>query len=386
MMNLVTVAPTATSYAGTKNARYSSNKSNIRTIKQRWDETYNSHPNKWLIDYNLESAKAEFKRRYPNVTSWNDLPLAEAKDAILFDVKIDGTMQRQLDIFWVLKLMTQFLATAVVPIQVYRPNPDKDEYLAWDGQHTLIMLWLIATQIFGADPETIRIPVNVYKSSLKSEMRSNFISLNSKEGKKQLEPIDIFEQQVFGVRVDKSKNPIWIDAELKQQYIEQAGLFVTAKKFNDDDQPGAITRLQEINKLTVESVGHLTKYLAIVSQLNRPIAEKETVMMAHYFDRCRLAEIDINAKYIMDLASVATNLWDADFTPTGKFWTKASIAYNNWHASTQSFSVTARFNKEPVHGFPFLIAQLNKSFAPLGHAVPRSDSNSSFVPATKDLF
>lgn len=386
MMNLVTVAPTATTYASTKNARYSSTKSNIRTIKQRWDETYNSHPNKFLIDYTLESAKNEFRRRYPNLVSWNDLALAEAKDAVLIDIKIDGTMQRQLNIFWVLELLTKFCATAVVPIQVYRPNPDKDEYLAWDGQHTLVLLWLIATQIFEADPSTIRVPVNVYKSSLKAEMRANFITLNSKEGKKQLEPIDIFEQQVFGVRVDKSKNPIWIDAELKQQYIEQAGLFVTAKKFGDEDQPGAISRLQEINKLEPESVEHLTKYLAIVSQLQRPIAEKEMVMMAHYFDRCRLAGIDVTPKYIFDLANVATTLWDADFTPTGKFWTKASNAYGNWHSATQSFSITARFNKEPIHGFPFLIAQLNKSFVPLGHAVPRSDSNSSFVPATKDLF
>jgi hypothetical protein len=384
MLHLTTNS-VGTSYAQSKNARFSSTKSNIRAIEQRWKETYNSLPKnqQQLVDHALAGAVAEFRRRNPTIKKWNQLLLAEAKSVLINNIKIDGTMQRQLDIFWVLKLLNQFMATMVVPIQVYRPDAKKDEYLAWDGQHTIVLLWLIATQILETDLNEIVVPVNLYHSNLKAEMRTNFISLNSKEGKKQLELIDIFEQQVFGVRVDGSKNPIWVEAERKQQYIEKHGLFVTAKKFGDEDQPGAITRLQEINKLTADSVDWLCEYLAHSTKLARPVEEKEMVMMAHFFDRCRLAGVKVDSAYIASLSVVIDNLFNGDFSPTGSFWTKASIAYQNWHAVNSYSQSGARFNKEPVHGFPFLIAQLQKSF---GKPVPRSDSKSEFWPEAGDLF
>jgi len=387
MLQLTTAGQfgTAKTYAQTKNARYTSTKSNIRSIKQRWDETYNKLPAYYqsIVDGQLEAAKSEFKRRNPNRKKFQDLLLAEAKSAIMDSVKIDGTMQRQLDIMWVLKIINQFMETLVVPIQVYRPNPTKDEFLAWDGQHTLVALWLIATHIFEEDPSTLTIPVNMYQSSLKAEMRANFIIINGREGKKPLDLIDIWEQMIFGVRVDQSKNPLWVEAEQKQQSIEKWGLFVTAKKFGDDEEAGAVTRLQEINKLDVASVAHLCQYLAMSTQLSRPVEEKEMVMMAHYFEQCRLRGIVVDAKYINKLASVAITLWDADFSPNGKFWIKASNAYHNWHNANSGTTWSGRFNKEPVHGFPFLVDQLKKS---LGLPVPRNNSKSEFRPASSDLF
>lgn len=375
----------AETYADSRNARFSCTESNIRTIKQRWDETYAalSPSQKRLIDDNLESAKSEFRRRNPKLNNWMDLCLAEAKPARMSQLNIDGTMQRQLDIWWVLKLLNNFLSTMVVPIQVYRPDPSKDEYLAWDGQHTTVLLWLIATQLFEEDPANVVVPVNVYQSSLKAEMRANFIKLNSNEGKKQLEAFDIFEQQVFGVRVDRSTDPIWVETELKQQAIEKYGLFVTAKKFGDDNEPAAITRLQEINKLNAASVNNLCHYLSIVTGLARPVEEKEMVMMAHFFDRCRLANIKVDHAYISELACIAQYLWNADFSPTGKFWTRVSNAFENWHNANSNSMYAGRFNKEPVHGFPFLIAQLRKSFS---RPVPASDSRSEFMPSARDLF
>lgn len=386
MLNLTTNGQfaTATSYAQTKNARFSSTKSNIRSIKQRWDETYNSLPTfqQQIVDNSLSAAIQEFKRRNPNIKKWQELFLAEAKDVAMASINIDSTMQRQLDIFWVLKLLNHFMSTMVVPIQVYRPDPTKDEFLAWDGQHTIVLLWLIATQILGENPKNIVVPVNVYHSNLKAQMRANFISLNSKEGKKQLELIDIFEQQIFGVRIDGSKNPFWVDAERKQQHIENFGLFVTAKKFGDDDQPGAITRLQEINKLSAESVGWLCEYLALSTQLSRPVEEKEMVMMAHYFDRCRIENIAVDSEYITKLHSIIDLCFDCDFSPTGIFWTKAGIAYHNWHNLHSNGFTSSRFNKEPVHGFPYLIAKLNTMFT---KRIPLSDSKSNFWPALEDL-
>lgn len=381
---LMTLNYKTNSYAAAKNAQYNNTSSNVKKIKERWDETYNSLPVNLqrTVDYALQSAVAEFRRRNPHLSKFSQLPLAESKDALMSSVSIDATMQRELDIFWCLELLNKFMATMVVPIQVYRPDPSEDRYLAWDGQHTLILLWLIATQIFGEDPKNITIPVNVYQSNLKAEMRANFISLNSKEGKKMLEAIDLWRQWIFGVRIDGSTNPVWIEAEKKQRHIEDAGLFVTAKKFGDEKEPGAITRLQEIIKLSTESVGHLCQYLVHSTKLARPVEEKEMVMMAHFFDRCRIEKINVTPEYVAAIANCTEQLWNSDFSPTGSFWVKASIAYYNWHSEHHA-NTNAKFSKEPVHGFPFMIAQFDKV---LDLKIPRSDSRSEFVPMTEDLF
>jgi hypothetical protein len=371
------------SYADVKNERFSKNTDYVISAKQRWEETYDALPQyqQDRVDYMLQSAKAEFRRRNPDLKSWATLPLAEAKSLVMNQVWIDGTMQRQLDIFWVLTLLTQFSATKVVPIQVYKHSNNK--YLAWDGQHTLMLLWLIATQLFEQDTNKIEIPVNVYQSSLKAQMRSNFVTLNSREGKKQLDAIDIWEQQIFGVRVDGSKNPEWLEAEAKQRAIEAMGFFVTAKKFGDEFEAGSITRLQEINKLNVVTVKKLVRYLTMVGATQRPVGEKELVMMANFFDRCRLANIVVSNEYIADIAQAALTHWDADFSPNGKFWTRASNAYHNWYAKFGG-GLYGRFSKEPVHGNPFLFAQLEKACPHL--AMPKVNSNSEFRPLEKDLF
>lgn len=385
MLMTLTGNTTYNSYATTKNARFNSTASNIRTVAQRWNETYNALPPYMqnMVNYSLQSAIAEFRRRNPKIKKFKQLQLAEAKEAKLSDLMIDGTMQRQLNIFWVLELLNDFIETKVMPIHVYRPTPGVDKFLAWDGQHTLVLLWLIATHIFEEDPAKVIIPINVYQSNLKAQMRANFISLNSKEGKKSLDAIDIFEQQIFGVRVDGSTNPDWILAEEKQRHIESFGLFVTAKKFGDDDEPGAITRLQEINKLSPETVSHLCQYLVFSTKLARPVDEKEMVMMARFFDRCRIENINVNMNYIAAIAHCTETLWDSDFSPNSKFWIRASNAYHNWHQANAGTLYPGKFLKEPVHGFPFMIAQFNKS---TGLQIPKSDSRSEFQPDYKDLF
>lgn len=389
MLNLQ-VKPTAAvqarkTYASAKNSRFVNTASNIRTIEQRWHDTYNSlpHNQQLLVTHALKQAVSEFRRRNPQLRRWEDLLLAEAKQVMLSQIRIDGTMQRQLDIFWVLRLLNHFAATMVVPIQVYRPTTTSTEYLAWDGQHTSVLLWLIATQLFEADPKDVIVPVNVYHSTLKSEMRGNFIALNSDEGKKSLDLIDIFEQQVFGASIDGSTNPLWQTALAKQQILQRYDLFATAKKFGDEHMPGAITRLQEINKLDVDTLDWVCAYLQLSTAGQRAVGEKEMVMISHYFNRCRIDNVTVDAAYIQTLHTVLDQLFGADFDPQGAFWEQARVAYHNWYSTNSNSYTLGRFNKEPVHGFPFLIAQLNKSL-PL--PTPRNDSNSNFWPAAQDLF
>jgi hypothetical protein len=377
----------AASYALTKNARFSSSASQIRTIKQRWDETYNNLPanQQAAIDVALQAAISEFRRRNPTIKSTKDLKklLAKAWDVPMSNVCIDDTMQRQLNIAWVITLLNMFVATKVIPIHVYQPDPNLDQHLAWDGQHTLVLLWLICTQIFAEDPEGFEIPVNVYASHQKAEMRGCFIDLNSEEGKKMLDLFDKIEQMIYGVRVDASTNPVWMLAEQKQQIVESRGLFLTSKKFGDDHMPGAISRMQEINKMQTDSLEWLCDYLVAVGSQNRATEEKEMVMMAYFFERCRLAKLKLTQKQVFDIANLFKNHWGADFSPSSRFWAKVANAYHDWHSQHVGYGLP-RCNKEPIHGYPFLAEQVKKDLKGFGKL--NSNTSSEFIPDQKDLY
>jgi len=163
------------------------------------------------------------------------------------------------------------------------------------------------------------------------------------------------------------------------------GFFVTSKKFGDENEKGAISRLQEINKLDVDSVNHLMKYLALVGANQRSVVEKEMVMMANFFERCKFAKIDVDDTYISHIAGANLEAFNADFTPSGKFWTRAKNAYHNWYEQN-GWGDRPRFRAEPVHGSPFLVEQLLKSLKGTELFIPRTSSNSEFRPFKKDLF
>lgn len=379
---------TAPTYATQRNTRFIDDSSKILEVQDRWMTTYNSLPNsnhRDAVDNTLNQAISEFRLNNPNLKSWADVKalLPDSKDAPMVYIKIDATMQRLLKMYWSMEIVNGFKPTKVVPIQVYKPDNNTDVYIAWDGQHTLVALWLIATQVFGEDPKTVMIPVNVYKTNLKSEMRDSFVGHNGGDYKEGLDQYDKIEQMIYGVRIDRSKNPEWQLIEQKQQIVEHFDLFLTKKDNGDADQPGAISRMQEFQKLTPDALGWLCEYLVAVGCHNRSAEEKELVMMAYFFERCRAAKVPVTKKFIQDIASVAKRHWRADFSPMSVFWQRAGIAYNVWHTQHVS-GVTARFNKEPMHGYPFLIEQLKKDLPQYKFPEPRSSSE--FVPAKEDLF
>ena len=380
---IITAAPK--SYASQMNAYYNTTTNNCISLTERFNTTIAAMPaqgSQW-IQHLLQASVSEFNRMNPTVKKWNDLTLAQSVYVNLADIYIDTTMQRQLDLHWVSKLLAKFKSTKVVPIQVYRDTDGK--LCAWDGQHTAMLLWLICTRSLNLDPAKVKVPVNIYPSSKKNEIRECFLDLNSSEGKKSLELIDHWIQQVFGVRIDGSTNPTWKLVEQKQTVLEKYDLFVTNDKFNNCHMPGAISRLQEINKLDLQCVEWLAKYLSIVMAGKRPADEKEVVIMSHFFTRCRIEGIKVTDAYIKKLASVSVMLWNADYSPNGPFWTQVTAAYHSWHQSSPANAMTnARVSKEPIHGFPFLVAQLGKSMP--GTTLPRNNSNSNFWPDAADLF
>ena len=387
MLNLTVTPAAGLSYAAQKNARFSNKASNILTIKDRWDTTFNSLPlnRQRVVDQTLAYAVAEFRNRNPQLTCWQDVQdlLPDTKWVPMSQNFIDATMQRLLKQLWSVEIVNNFQGSKVVPIQVYKPDAAKEQYVAWDGQHTLVALWLIATQIFAQNPEDVLVPVNVYKTHQKAEMRDSFVGHNGGEYKEGLDQFDKIEQMIYGTRVDGSQNPAWHLIEQKQSIIEAYDFFLTKADFGDAHMPGAISRMQEFMSLSPESLTNLCEYLVAVGCQTRPAQEKELVMMAYFFDRCRVEDIKVTKQFILDVASVTKKRWKADFTPTSGFWTRCSVAYYVWH-KLHVKGVDARFNKEPTHGYPFFVEQLKKDLPK--HSFPDSTTGSNFVPAAEDLF
>lgn len=372
------------SYASQVNAQYYNNASNCVPLDQRYNDRIASIPahNQNFYSVIKRNAIAEFKRLNSNINKWSDLTLAQSVYITLADIFIDTTMQRELSLDWIYKLLTKFKMTKVVPIQVYK-DPETGNYCAWDGQHTAILLYIICVDILGLDPATVKVPVNIYPSNLKAEIRECFTELNSAEGKAHLDEIDLWIQRVLGVRIDGSKNPIWVTIEKKQSILEKYDLFVTHDKFNNTNMPGAISRLTEVLKLDLNSLEWLCEYFSIVAK-NRRIYEKEIVLMAHFFFRCRCDNIKVDSAYVIQVAMSNLNDFNADMTLNGLYWNKTKTAFYNWHSASPTTYGKGDFNKDLSHGFPFLLAQLAKSNP--GIKLPRNTSGSDFWPDQQDLF
>ena len=153
-------------------------------------------------------------------------------------------MQREVNMRHILKILTYFSESMVMAIQVYEDPERPGKYIAWDGQHTSIALYIILTKVFGERTARAMIPVVVYSSKQKLEIRRNFILLNG-DAKETLDFIDTYKQMVYGVKVDGATDQEWLDTALKNDYFAQAGLFATNSKFGDEDEPGAFTLLAD---------------------------------------------------------------------------------------------------------------------------------------------
>ncbi len=315
-------------YAATRNARYTNSASNLVDLVQRYNDTVAALPLQAQRNWQAKLAKALqiFKRNHPGVKSINDsskFRLCKSLMGKLKDIVIDTTMQREPNLQWILTIITNFRAYQAQPIQVYA-TPD-GRWGGWDGQHTSLALYLIATQGFGENFDDIEVPINVYDILSRGELRSNFINNNTtvgkNAGKKPLDIIDIFMQMIYGVEVDNVNEPEWVYAHTKWMHIKNADMFLTAEKFNDTDQTGAISRLNELNDASVEVVRQFAVYgQYIVGIQQRPINTKEIPIIIEFFNLCEQQDIRYTDTQIEDLAQHCIDLFDANFDAKGPYW------------------------------------------------------------------
>lgn len=360
ILNLVATQPA--SYADTINNQFYKSKSQYVDLSTRLAQTIgNNNLRKSVISSSIQ----EFLIRNPNITSWTDLKFCRCERTTLDKIVIDITLQRMLNIMHVSGIVDKFQQIRVMPISVYEDPLAPGKFVCWDGQHTAIVLLLIAAYSLKLDLSQCEVPIVVYESSQKAEMRQNFMELNG-DSKLPLDLIDYFHQMVFGVRTDGSTNSAWVLVEQKQQALEQAGMFATHTKFGDETMPGALSRMDELmdtKNFDLSVTQHFCKYFKEVCGSNRPAQPKEVWMMYHYFKLCRAEGIVVDDKYIKGVAK-SLQFDKGDFNAIA-LANKAKESYQDWFRANKpnpDGTLWGITYPEVRMGMTFLLKQVSKKF------------------------
>jgi len=367
-------------YAASKNARYKNSASNLLDLVQRYNDTVATMPVQAQRNHQSKLTKAlqVFRKNNPGLTSINDrskFRICKSLVGKLRDIVIDTTMQREPNLQWIITIIENFRAYQAQPIQVYATPEGK--WGGWDGQHTSIALYLIATKGLGENFDDVEVPINVYDITNRGEIRSNFIKNNTTvgktAGKKPLDIIDIFMQMIYGVEVDGVEEPEWKDAHAKWKYISDAGMFLTADKFNDTEEMGAISRLNELadENTSVEVVRQFAVFGKYVVELQqRPINTKEIPIIIEFLKMCEQQDIKLTDEQIEDMAQHCVDKFDANFDAKGPFWAQAHQAnmnaWNRYNRGRQKRDWTdqPRNQKNLPQGIAFFWQQLRNSWVP----------------------
>lgn len=392
------------------NARYQNNTANILSPDQRFNQVLAALPilEKHNTTSKLSHAIREFERRYPTIKTFNDpdFRICRAIPVPLSYTCIDTTIQRYLDIDWVTKILENFTSYQAMPIQMYRVDvkdlpegwpPEEEYWAAWDGQHTLIAFWIIAVMIFKQDPKDVMVPMVEYDMKSRLECRVTFMKGNSKEGKKVMEPIDLAMQKIYACKLDSVQDPDWKVVEHKHDALAEHDLFMTASKFHDHHEPGAIARPGDIvdEKFSVETVRKFAVYADHVLDHNpRAIDTKELPIIMGFLKMSSALDRPYTDDEIRSLADFCIDLFDANFHEDGPFWARVEQAYRNWHTNYYSWlDETLRpgikINKDWAQGGTFMWHQLRKSWKDQdGNAMrmPQLNIQSPFYPNDKDLW
>ena len=355
------------------NDLYDVSESNFVTLQERLEKAIAKSPQ---FKAQLEAVVDEFRRRNcspPAQRGWTEfkqIKLCTAMSASMDCILIDETMQRELNMRHILKILSYFSETMVMAIQVYEDPNRPGKYIAWDGQHTSIALFIILTKVFGDRIANATVPIVVYSSHQKLEIRRNFILLNG-DAKESLDFIDTYKQMVFGVKVDGATDPEWLDTALKNDYFKAAGLFATNSKFGDEDQPGAFTLLADTlmsKSLKTRKHPEVTRmfadYWAYLNE-ERPVRAKEARQLYEYFNLCYEQGITVDKKYLLEMVAFTKDYFEANFGENGSFWDKVKLSYTRWYANANPDSYAEfglkGFSTEMRTGIPFLIAQMKAS-------------------------
>jgi hypothetical protein len=262
---------------------------------------------------------------------------------------------------------------------------------------------LIAVDALKMRFEDVMVPVNLYALHTRGQLRGTFIANNSTTGKMAgkmpLDLIDIVMQMIYGVECDGVTEQEWVDMHAKWQYLRDAGLFLTADKFGDTEETGAVGRLNELFDCSVEVARKFAVYgeYVIANQATatrrRPINAKEIPIIIEFLNMCELDDVDLTDDDIRDMAQHCIDLFDANFDAKGPYWDQVYVAVvNAWIRFNKNNGIPkAAWGDQPKNsknvpmGISFFWHQLNSTWGPTRGVKMPKRPNYTYSPAAADL-
>lgn len=395
MSNLAFIKQTLT-HAEERNARFNTNTSVFVSAKQRFDDYCAFVPGS---ANQMRNAIKDFKKRFSNYIIWDQTStlLVQAKTCKLKDILIDDTMNRPLNWKHVITILENFTPTRIMAVNVYEDPDAPGHFVAWDGQHTTLVLYVIAVLICGKNIDDIEIPINISKATRKDEIRENFIEINGK-AKLALSPLELFEQEIFGVNVDGSNRTDWQISFKKFEALRDAKLFLTSTDYRDEDKDGAITHVSSIVDNEVEVIENFATYWKARSALeNRRVESKELVHMIIMFKYVKDAKIIWSKENISQIVDIFWNCFECNFSGTqynNPFWTKLAPSYDIWYQKVYGkvdkeyrptkFEMTRGGTHQETFALKFMLSQLADSG--FTGQLPTYEHPAGYKPRKEDLW
>jgi hypothetical protein len=330
------------SYAARANTEYQTDIDKYVSIPERLDELYSRAPH--YKDAYIAYAK-QFVANWPEFPTYTELCEAMVgmgvesyMRAMLMD--INHTMQRKYDAEWGTKILTTFDPILVNRIRTYqdpcRTDGGEERFNAWDGQHTALVLYIIAVYGYGMDPADVMVPIDVYPGHDRAKIRHQFVYYNSGKGTQQLESIDLFKQHVYGYTNDGSRTKMNERCYQIQQIAEKYDMFLTAEKFGDHTYPGAVSRLTEIMKknIPIECIDSAFFYHSISSP-NQQVYSLEFDNMIEFFHKAIKQGAVIDDDYVRELVNVMDVVTGNTWKTKSRKSNKVKAAYKNWYATAR---------------------------------------------------
>jgi hypothetical protein len=409
MMNLIPQVTFRSSLSASQsaNAKYSLDASKLIDPATRIDDclSYSS-----VRSTELLNAQNAFVQKNPNLTAQNmNLPLAHMVP--LSEIMIDDTMNRPVNWKHLMNIVVNFTPELVDAIRVYVDQNSPGKYIAWDGQHTTLALYILFGLVYGADLSKVMVPVVLNRSNDKKVIRLNFILHNSsvKKGgiKQELSELDLFGQQVFGVRIDGSTNPTWIESEAKQTALENAGLYLHP----GDGQvvlPGAIVQPQKFISAPLHVAQMVCKFEEKrLMRVQREIDGQEYQIIEALMNEFHNSDIELDNQDYTTMVDIFYKSFNIDFRGKNKvsFYRNLDNAFENWYNAANNLKpgqwqamtdtqkrmypdrqekLTANGNFQIEHSVAYLVAILRKFGPNKGFNKFPSLAN-PFVPASMDV-
>lgn len=327
---MIKKANTTQNYAQIANQRFSNVKEMYVDVQTRIDQCLSLNPERDRLEDRLDSAMTRWELNNPCMvqdTSKFFKVLPRSLTCKLSDIKIDVTLQRYVYFQKIIDILLYFKGVNVQAIRVYE-DEESGNIVCWDGQHTLIALYYVIVRVLKLNPTQIDIPIVISSGTEKTEARRASLNENG-PGKNPFDAFDVYEQEVYGVRIDGADDEEWLKTEEKQRYLEQNDLFLANSRMYNDHLPGALTRYEEISDDEYPPI--VTKWFATwckeVNGSNRPFGGTEVDLMYGFIKTVMdQGKITVDKKYIMQVADTMRKVKGDDFSGT-MFYNRVKDSY-----------------------------------------------------------